>query len=356
MNVPDKVGEAILLSSADDSIILRPTMKYDLFEFMFLAAGSGTDFDSFGGSEKVLSEEGLKIQRFAGEKMSDKLIRGIRHYIMLDGALLATDDGKWPQCVMWKCPVTNSVKDLTEYVRSIKDTDIRWMPEELKTGIVRHREEIAEVIEEFWDEIFYEYYSSLHPRLVRRCEEAMREVDSILRERFSNIGMLEFMENWSGHKSGGISHIVLYPHPFRIEGAYALIEPDEPFGSSVWIFKPVDSWITIPLHEFSHILLRDVFDSREFGDVAERIKPTDSDKGYLHMYRNMAGIVEEYCVSAFDILLQVKAGFIKEDEALKHQYYQTALCLELTSYLLKNHILGEDVGETMLKFLRSKTK
>jgi hypothetical protein len=53
--------------------------------------------------------------------------------------------------------------------------------------------------------------------------------------------------------------------------------------------------------------------------------------------------------------LRTKAGFIDESEALQQQYYRTDLCLNLTEYLLKNHDVGEDVGETFLEFLGSRT-
>lgn len=349
LSVPKSIGEVVQFASVDGSVVIRPTMKYDIFECMLIAVGSDADFAASGGS--FLSKEGLRFQSFAREKISDKLVEDIKHYIMFDGKLLPTDDYFWPQVLMCKCPVTNNIKEITDYIKNIE----KWIPEIAETPFMEQREGIAETIEQFWNEIFYEYYSNLYPELVDSCSNAMKEVDLILNEHFPDTGILGFMEKWSGHKFGVKTHMIFYPNPFRTMGAYGIEEPGEPFVTSVKMAEPVSSQITTPFHEFSHLLLKDVFHSKKFSDAANSIEQTDSDKSLFHSYGDMRGVVEEYCVAAFDVFLQVEAGFIKEDEALQHQHYGTDLCLDLTEYLLKNHKLGEDIGETFLEFLLSRS-
>jgi len=199
--VPNSIGEVVQFASADGSIVIRPTMKYDLFECMLIAVGSDADFDlaPFGLSGSFLSEEGLKFQKFARERISDKTAENIRQYILLDGVLLATDDQWWPSCMMWNCPTTNNIEEITEYILSIDDMNIRDA-EGLKAYIIRHRKDIADTVESFWNEVFYAYYSDIYPRLVEQCEEAIKDVDSLVDEHFSGLGILGFMEEWSGHR------------------------------------------------------------------------------------------------------------------------------------------------------------
>jgi hypothetical protein len=348
LSVPNSIGEVVQIASADGSIVLRPTMKYDIFECMLIAVGSDADFVASGGS--FLSEEGLRFQSFARERISDELAEDIKQYIMFDGELRPTDHHIWPQ-LMRNCPTTNNIEEITDYINDIE----RWFPEIVESSFMRYKEEIVETVEKFWNEIFYDYYSDLYPKIVGYCKEAIKEVDHIIDGRFSSVGILGFMEEWSGHRFERRVRMVLYPNPFRMMGAYAVEEPGDPFVTSVKITEPVDEWITTPFHEFSHILLRDVFYSMGFRGIANNIEPTEYDESLFHWYGDMRGVIEEYCAAAFDIFLQVKAGFIEESKALQYHYYRTDLCLDLTEYLLKNHGPGKDIGETFLEFLRSRT-
>jgi len=132
------------------------------------SVGSDADFAAYGGS--FLSEERLKFRRFAKERISDRLVKDIKHHILFDGALHAVDLYIWPTQVVRECPATNSIEEITGYIRGIKNTGIRYTDE---MGDVRlatvDGENVARTVEEFWDDIFYGYYSNLYLRLAEYC-------------------------------------------------------------------------------------------------------------------------------------------------------------------------------------------
>jgi hypothetical protein len=358
LSAPSNIGEVVQFASADGSVVLRPTMKYDLFECMLIAVGSDADFDlaPFGISGNLLSEEGLKFQKFARERISDELVEDIKRYILFNNALSANEIFWWLQNVMWKCPETNDIDRIIGYIKGLNEADLRWTSEKRKAGIIENRTNIAKTIKEFWNGAFYDYYSNLYPELVAYCGNAIKEVDIAICERFSGVGILGFLEKWSGRTFENNTRILFYPNPFLNRGAFVISETEEPYVISINIAWHVNDWIMVPFHEMSHHLLRDMVYSKEFYDLTKDIESTEYDENLFRTYGDMWGVVEEYCVAAFDIFLRTKAGFIDESEALQHQYYRTDLCLDITEYLLKNHRLGEDIGETFLEFFRSRTK
>ena len=162
---------------------------------------------------------------------------------------------------------------------------------------------LRRLLPEFYEEHFKEFFDSRAPTY-NDLAERMTELASEMQNPFS------FIEEVSGIRLGDYDCIFYYS--FQRVGAYGFRTKDSRISTIQHGVDSFDKLYSTPFHEYSHEFFQTFTNSREFKELAERLK---ADAGFYSYWNNRPDLKNSYSWRGFceENLVEGFAQFLYEE-------------------------------------------